>query len=422
MKKLCLFFISLLLLTACSDEIPETEVKQERTVMAYLVANNKGGDLGKYLRRNIVDMYSGLTSLDKPSTLLVYYRPSKHDPLLESLGRTPAVLTAPSILKFVSDGKGNVNGKPVLDEYDRTAHTVVAQAEVFPYTEADHIATDPLTMQKVFTDMKNLSFSESYGLVFGSHGSGWMPGRSVQTKSFGDDAGYSIDIPVLADVLETVFAGEDLDFVLFDACMMAAAEVCYELRDATDYVIGSVLETPVDGFPYKTIFSTLYEKDVDYQKVCDGFIEHNRISPTAGWGTCAAVDCGKIQLLADWVKKSLPDSQSYWDESYYTKIQQYGVGSFSYFSFDVVDFFRQQTGEVPAELQTIMDQVVVGKQCLSGPQYDFNGLVIDKGRFCGIGMYFPYNLPTSMNRQGWMEYYENAIDWYTAVEWQRFRK
>ena len=422
MRKLWLFLISVLLFTACSDEIPEPEIKQERTVLAYLVANNQAGDLGKYLRRNIVDMYAGLTSLDKPSTLLVYYRPSAYDPLLESLGNTPAPLNSPSVLKFVSDGKGHVNGKPVVKEVDRTAHSVVSQAEIFPYTEPNHIATDPFTMQKVFTDMKNLSPSDSYGLIMGSHASGWMFGNSVQSKAFGDDAGYSIDIPVLADVLETAFAGDDLEFVLFDACMMGAVEVCYELRDATDYVIGSALETPVDGFPYKNIISTLYQKNVDYQKVCDEFIEHNRISHTAGWGTCAAVDCSKVQQLADWVKKSLPKSQAYWDEDYYTKVQQYGVGSYHYFSFDVVDFFRQQTGEVPAELQAIINQVVIGKQCLSGSEYEFGGLTIDKERFCGIGMYFPYYLPSSMNRIGWTEYYEDAIDWYKAVEWNRFRK
>ena len=51
-----------------------------------------------------------------------------------------------------------------------------------------------------------------------------MKGNSVQSKAFGDDGGYNIDIPDLANVLKKSFS-EKLDFVLFDACMMGNAVI-----------------------------------------------------------------------------------------------------------------------------------------------------------------------------------------------------
>ena len=426
MKRLWLCLVSALLLVACSNEIPEVpaQKKSERTMLAYLVAqvDNPGIDLGRLLRQNVVDMYVGLASSAKPSTLLVYYRPGYNDPLVESeRGGESAVLSGPSLLKFDFDGKRSINGKPVLSQTELSAHRVFEQAEIHPYKESNHIATSPATMTQIFRDMVKMSPSESYGLVFGSHGTGWMPGHSVETKSFGEDRGYSIDIPVLAEVLKTVFAKGDLEFILFDACMMAATEVFYELRDVTNYCVGSVMETPIDGFPYKSIMPTFYQNVVDYKKICDEFISHNETSPTAGWGTVAAVDCSKMQMLADWVKEALANTYPQWQGDYFEKVQQYGHGHFKYFSFDVVDFFRQLNGEAPSDLLQIMNQVVIAKNCLSGPEHKFGNLEIEGDKFCGIGMYIPYLFSSETYRKNWDEYYESSIAWYNAVEWMNYR-
>lgn len=68
------------------------------------------------------------------------------------------------------------------------------------------IATDPAVMEEVFTDMQKIAPSDSYGLILGSHATGWMKGNSVQSKAFGDDGGYNIDIPDLANVLKKSFS------------------------------------------------------------------------------------------------------------------------------------------------------------------------------------------------------------------------
>ena len=296
MKKYFLLFLSVFLLFSCSDEIPEEELpmKSGRTVLAYLISNNKGGNLDTNLKNNLVDMYAGLASLKDTCTLLVYYRPydTDHDGL-----------EGPSILKFTSDGHGNINNKPVFEGMELNAKNVVSSAVLVHYDNEKHNATDTKDMTRILNKMKELSPSESYGLIFGSHGTSWMPGKKYAGRSFGDDGGYSIDIPDMADVLEEVF-DKPLDFILFDACMMGTAEVCYELKEATNYLIGSVVETHVYGNPYDVIIPKLFEKDIRYAEICKDYINYYSKKLNA-WGVCSVIDCTKLDELVVWIKDNL---------------------------------------------------------------------------------------------------------------------
>ena len=104
MKKLLLLLLSVFVFVSCSDEIPEEKVpvKSGRTVLAYLISNNNSGSLDRYLKQNLVDMYSGLSQTTDSCTLLVYYRPYDGD---------ADGLEGPSLLQYNSDGKGNINNR-----------------------------------------------------------------------------------------------------------------------------------------------------------------------------------------------------------------------------------------------------------------------------------------------------------------------
>ena len=361
-------------------------------------------------------MYTALGNMKESCTLLVFYRPYTGD--------TP--LSNPTLMSFYTDGRGNVNNQPVLSGDNLTFEAVCQIAQKKEYTMNSQIATDPAVMKEVFTDMQIVAPSDSYGLILGSHASGWMKGNSVQSKAFGDDDGYNIDIPDLADVLKNSFS-EKLDFVLFDACMMGTAEVGYELRETTSYCIASVMETPVYGFPYDQILPYLYSENVDYSAVCHEFISFNKIKDA--WGTCAVMDCSQMENLASAVKAKLSEWEDALSSVSMQNVQQYGVGSYRYFSYDVLDFFRElgrksgvvkttDLNEAIASVQSALNQAVIAKDCLSGVDYDFDGVVIDGTRFCGIGMYIPgeYN-PYVANKTAWNDYYKQSISWYHAAGW-----
>lgn len=417
MKK-WLYTLLVIVLAACSNEIPEQQPAKRsgRTVLAYLISNNKAGSLDTYLRDNVIDMYTALGNMKESCTLLVFYRPYTGD--------TP--LSNPTLMSFYADGRGNINNLAALTGSDLTFDAVCRIAQKKEYTMNSQIATDPAVMEEVFTDMQTVAPSDSYGLILGSHATGWMKGNSVQSKAFGDDGGYHIDIPDLANVLKKSFS-EKLDFVLFDACMMGNAEVGYELKDVTSHCIASVMETPVYGFPYDHILPYLYTENIDYPAVCHEFMSFNKTNNL--WGTCAVVDCSQMENLASAVKAKLSEWQDALSSVSMQNVQQYGVNSYKYFSYDVLDFFRElgrksgvvkttDLNEAIASVQSALNQAVIAKDCLSGVDYDFEGLTIDGTRFCGIGMYIPgeYNRYVA-NKTTWNSYYEQSISWYRATGW-----
>ena len=385
MKK-WLYTLLVVVLAACSNEIPEQQPAKRsgRTVLAYLISNSPKS-LEKNLQDNVVDMYMALAEIKDSCTLLVFYRPQEYSSYLD----------VPTLLCFDTDGRGNINNLPALTGTDLTFESVCQVAQKKEYTMNSQIATDPVVMEEVLKDMQKIAPSDSYGLILGSHASGWMKGNSVQSKAFGDDDGYNIDIPDLADVLKNSFS-EKLDFVLFDACMMGTAEVGYELRETTSYCIASVMETPVYGFPYDQILPYLYSENIDYPAVCHEFMSFNKTNNL--WGTCAVMDCSQMENLASAVKAKLSEWQDALSSVSMQNVQQYGVGSYRYFSYDVLDFFRElgrksgvvkttDLNEAIASVQSALNQAVIAKDCLSGVDYDFDGAVIDGTRFCGIGMY-----------------------------------
>lgn len=416
MKK-WVYGLLVVLLAACSNEIPEQQPAKRsgRTVLAYLISNNRAGSLDTYLRNNVIDMYTALGNMKESCMLLVFYRPYTND----------APLSNPTLMSFYTDGRGNVNNQPALTGTNLTFESICQVAEKKEYTMNSQIATDPTMMEEVFKDMQTAAPSDSYGVIFGSHGTGWMKGNSVLTKAFGDDSGYNIDIPDLANALKNSFT-KKLDFVLFDACMMGTVEVCYELKDVTSHCVASVLETPVYGFPYDQLLSYLYADSVDYSAVCHEFISFNKTNNL--WGTCAAVDCSQMDNLAEAVKAKLLEWKEALPSVSLENVQQYGVNSYQYFSYDVLDFFRElgrkhgvaetNLNTEIASVQSVLNQAVIAKECLAGPEYEFEELTVDDARFCGIGMYIPgeYNRYVT-NKTSWNSYYTQSIAWYRAAGW-----
>ena len=423
MKK-WLYTLLVIVLAACSNEIPEQQPAKRsgRTVLAYLISNSPNS-LEINLQNNVVDMYTALAGSKDSCTLLVFYRPQEYQSFLD----------VPTLLCFDTDGRGNINGSPALSGGNLTFEGVCQTARKKEYTLNSQVATDPDVMEEVFADMQKEAPSDSYGLIFGSHATGWIKGTSFQARAFGDDNGYNIDIPDLADVLKRSFPEKKLDFVLFDACMMGTAEVGYELKEVTSHCIASVMETPVYGFPYDQILPYLYTENIDYPAVCHEFMSFNKTNNL--WGTCAVMDCSQMENLASAVKAKLSEWKDALSSVSMQNVQQYGAygwgRDYRYFSYDLLDFFRElgwksgvknlDLNEAVSTVQSALNQAVIAKDCLSGTDYEFDGVIVDEARFCGIGMYIPKEIndyvPDNISWNNWNDYYKQSISWYHAAGW-----
>ena len=412
MKKILLLLLVALSLFSCekdSVEVPQRHAG--RTVLAFFWADTNEW-LNDSLRLNIKNMMVGLRAMTDSATLVVYWDGKSNDPNWPT----------PVIVKYESDGRGSINGysKKTIDAMmaDKSATNDLVGIGKIEKKYPSQVSTHKEVMQTVINDMVNCYPSESYGIIFGSHGSGWLP--SIFGRSIGQDGGQSSSntalIPELAEVLRNTNPGK-FDFILLDACMMGCAEVYYELKDATRYCIASVLDIPGAGFPYKSITPYLYEENIrEYlPSICKNYIEtYNNID--GYWGTVAAVDCSRMEDLAAATRGVINAHKNNLKNVNTSYLQEYGRAgqSFQGYAYDMVQYVKTLCGgEVPADFTACFEDALVYADYTPNAPYQYR---IDGDNYCGIGMYVP-NSSTSGKYGLWNNYFKSSIAWYQAAGW-----
>ena len=404
MKKLFLLLTFVSLFTACKDDDGPSGGKKENapiTVMGYFIADASG--IEDDIFRNIAAMYDGLALMKKPATLLVYWDGSGDYGQWED----------PVILRYTTDGKGNVNGQKQLPE-DATANEVVDLAEVVKQYPSQ-LSVDKSVMTQVLKDMIAVSPTERVGLVAASHGSAWT-NSIFMSRSFGQDGKGTDNTMLVSDMADAMKAtGKKFDFLLFDACFMGTAEVCYDLRDVADYQIVSVMEVPAYGFPYESSLDYLYEGTVDgYKKICEAYIDFYQERYENGdyaWGTIALIDSKEMEGLADATRAEIVEHKDVlgndFDES---DIQEYGKQGGRGIAYDLGQLMAVlNNGTMPSVFADQLNKTVLYKSCLEIANPSSHK--VDAANYCGLGVYIPirYN-------DNWNDFFK-TISWYTVVGW-----
>lgn len=218
----CLF-----LTTACSDDDPEPLPSGEclRTVLVYIVADDNG--LQDYVSYDLDEMVRGLKQIAVLNGHLLVYMDT---------------------------------GSPCLFELEKKGQEVV-KTLVKEYKERNSVGVSETL--EVFNDVfDNKRFqAQSYGLVYWSHGDGWIPNPLPSTRWIGQDNGQGSHYMNISDLVSILDEAPHFDFILFDACFMLSVEVGYELRDYADYILGSPTETPGTGAPYDKILPHMFAED-----------------------------------------------------------------------------------------------------------------------------------------------------------------
>jgi len=193
--------------------------------------------------------------------------------------------------------------------------------------------------------------AEQYGMVLWSHGSGWEPaeiekvagearpgatsdkaesrdraaasGARVLFRStlrrllkpdqpaeravlFDDGTGHSLDTLELARVAGAITAalGQPIDLLGMDACLMANAEVAYELRQNVRYLVASEELSPAHSWPYREIFGGLRANpemagaDLARLAVQQYVTYYKNHPPSGGDVTKVALDLSRVSELA----------------------------------------------------------------------------------------------------------------------------
>ena len=196
------------------------------------------------------------------------------------------------------------------------------------------------TIAQTLRQMATLAPANRYGLILGGHGTGWitremlssnatefsaMPSSSQwtpaigaeQTRTFGEN-NVKADIIELTNSIES--SGVELDYILFDACLMSNIETLYDMRTTANYIISSPCEIVGKGFPYDHILKHLYANDgkqsdlvaaaeAYYLYYRDEYNDRNRS------GSITVVDCSELEALADATRKIAKSATSDYDKN-----------------------------------------------------------------------------------------------------------
>lgn len=224
-KILSLLFCLVMLTAACHED-EDAPVYGSRTVLVYVAANNSLGNLD-FDSKDVQEMMEGMKSVEGTDNNLLVY--------LAGYRKTA------KLIRLTKNGKGEVKQETVAE-----------------YNKQNSVSVD--VMKEVFTTVFSNYPAKSYGIVFWSHGDGWIYYQNPSTRWWGqDDEGKDYRMNIL-DLHEALSVAPHFDYILFDACYMQSVEVIYQLRDCADYFIGSPTEIPGPGAPYDMVVPALFSQ------------------------------------------------------------------------------------------------------------------------------------------------------------------
>lgn len=276
-------------------------------------------------------------------------------------------------------------------------------------------AVSASTMTDVLETVKGLYPHASYGMVFSSHGSGWLPsgyystgkitagaaglqavpyidpnsdGSMPRVKSIGIDNitsrnTYEMEIETFAQALPMKF-----DYIIIDACLMGGIELAYALKDKCDKLVFSQAEVLEDGLcDYTTLTQRVLRPVVpDLYNLCEDSYRHykNQDDPIYRSLTISMIDCTRLDGLAESCKSLFSKYRNQISLVNAANVQGY-FRSRKHWFYDLTDILRQSG--VPEADMTDYNKAM--SDCVLYNAATDTFINFDIRTHCGLSMYLP---------------------------------
>lgn len=406
------------LFTAChKDDDPAEDATPERTILVYMAGEN---NLSSFADQDLQEMKTASLRLNDKQQLIAYV--DKAD-------------NKPPFFARIKDGQF-----------------------VDSVTVEESITADPAVLENALRYMRTNYPANSYGLVLWGHGTGWILSDDCidypQSRAYGGDTGnnsslsaggYWMNIPAMARAIANGMVGTPLTFIMGDCCSFGCLEIAYELRNTTEYVIGSPAEVPDDGAPFDLVIPAMFITSADfYKSVIDQYynfyLEEYNNKPNRYYNRTpgdlkgysvplAAVKSSEIgalgtstaQLLSTISDKLAPEGSLDLTNKMY-----YAIYSGIRYSYDIYYVLKSNTAEadfntwatafkkaVPYYLNST--HWLTFSQVLAKEQESFDGRPDDCG---ALSMFFPhssYNRTSPNWNKGIQEF-----QWNNVIRWQQY--
>jgi len=274
--------------------------------------------------------------------------------------------------------------------------------------------------------VKDLFPASSYGMLFSSHGTGWLPVAydihpENVTTTFSPESGrgdrYTCEPVVKSAGMHVTVSGSEieyhgieikdlascipmhLEYIVFDACLMGAVEVAYQLRNVCDYLVFSPTEVISRGYEYKTALHNLFTHDI-HGIARDSFAKYSESSSS----TMTMVSCSGMEdlaLVCSGIVSRHRDGLSTINRKQ-TQAYFYNDKEWFYDLRDVMAGIGADASELEALDKALTESVIYKASTKS-----FFNLKLE--RVCGLSMYLP--IPTSVK----LNAFYKGLAWNEAV-------
>ncbi|MCQ2153975.1 MAG: clostripain-related cysteine peptidase, partial [Bacteroidales bacterium] len=259
---------------------------------------------------------------------------------------------------------------------------------------------------------------DSYGFIFSSHGTGWLPKGYYSTHGSPTLAGILCNgANTFSDMpgppvksLGNEFAGSDAnqieldlpefvnsvpmhaDYMILDMCLMGGVEVAYEFKDLTDMLIISPTEILAGGMSYENMVRNLLAGNKpDLRAVCTDY--YRKYADGNSYATVSLIDCTNLDTLASVCRDLFATYRQQIADVNPASVQRFFrkdvSGRYKHWFYDLQDILSK-SGISPADSARLDAALRAAVPCKAAtdkflPEKD--GFRIDN--FCGLSMYLP---------------------------------
>ena len=398
MRRIKAYLIGLaaLLVAGCGGiERPFEGTYDQVLILFGLGYNNLSGDLKQNLNDLSTDVLPGLSS-DRAIVVFMHNAAGGY-----------AAPNPPVLLRLWRGG----DGQPVRD--------------TLKIYESMTLSASKESVRTVLEDIRDAFPARRYGMVYSSHGTGWLPAgynaysesgsiRTLsagpqwpETKALGNQyVGSSSNVRwvELQDLAEAI--PMKLDYLAIDCCLSGSVEVAWELKDVCDRLVVTPAEVITSGMVYSTLsWNMLGGADPDLLTWCQEFYEYYDSQSGANRsGTIALVDCSGLEALAEAFSAILEAHRDALSVSLCNTVQRYYYSSSSLrFFYDLRDL-AEQLGASAGELADL-DAALAACIPYHAETPTFFDLPLE--RCCGLSVYIPDPRREQLN------------DFYRTLAWNR---
>lgn len=254
--------------------------------------------------------------------------------------------------------------------------------------------------------------ADNYALILWDHGSGIMYGSTPGGVCWDDSNSH--DYLTLSEI-KSVLSNPSyaVNLVGFDACLMGAVEVHYQLKDCVDVIIGSEELEPGDGYPYNDIINYLKNNpsatpqqlgqqivikyDNSYSYFFDDVTQAAANAMTAEFVDSLQDFITDLDIIAVTQKSNIQNARS--------NSLEFHVSSY----IDLYDFADEIqsscTGSVDSSAQFLMDNIT---NIIIEERHSISNIGAE-----GLSIYFPET------QSGYSTIYETS-DFATDLQWDEF--